>query len=210
MKIIRITSRKEEADALNHDLEQNNNKDKCFILHFFMKGCIHCENLEPKMKNIEKHMTNEPKYNNVTLGKIDAEMMNDVNVENAYEFPTLKVIKNGETHQYKGAPEESAILTWINSLVKDSAPTQGVHLSNHNSLGRRSLQLNSNKVNVSGVNASGVNTRKHKKKHGKSRKHGKTRKQNKTKKMKKNKKRENNSRNIKSKKHKSRKQRSKK
>ena len=104
MKIIRITSRKEEAAALNHEL-QHNKKDKCFILHFFMKGCIHCENLEPKMKNLEKHMSREPKYENVTLGKIDAEMMNDVNVENAYEFPTLKVVKNGETHQYKGVPD---------------------------------------------------------------------------------------------------------
>ena len=158
MKIIRITSRKEEAAALNHEL-QHNKKDKCFILHFFMKGCIHCENLEPKMKKLEKHMLREPKYENVTLGKIDAEMMNDVNVENAYEFPTLKVVKNGETHQYKGAPEESAILTWINDLVKNKAPTPGVHLSNHNSLGRRSLQSNTNRGN-----ASGVATKKHKRK----------------------------------------------
>lgn len=164
MKIIRISRRKEEADALNHELNENKDKEKCFILHFFMKGCIHCENLEPKMRNIEKHMAREPKYNNVTLGKIDAEMMNDVNVENAYEFPTLKVIKNGETHQYKGSPEESAILTWINSLVKNkntnknkNTVTKGVHLSNHNSLGRRSLQSNSNKGN-----ASGVATKKHK------------------------------------------------
>lgn len=154
MKIIRISKRKEEADAFNHDLAKN--KDKCFILHFYMKGCIHCEKLEPKMKKIEKHMSNEAKYNNVTLGKIDAEMMNDVNVENAYEFPTLKVIKNGETHQYNGAPEESAILTWINSLVKNTnknknTATKGIHLSNHNSLGRRSLQSNSNKGNASGV-----------------------------------------------------------
>jgi hypothetical protein len=158
MKIIRITKRKEEADAFNRELSENKDKEKCFILHFFMKGCIHCENLEPKMKNIEKRMLNEAKYNNVTLGKIDAEMMNDVNVDNAYEFPTLKVIKNGETHQYKGSPEENAILTWINSLVKNkntnknkNIATKGVHLSNHNSLGRRSLQSNSNRGNASGV-----------------------------------------------------------
>jgi hypothetical protein len=187
MKIIRITRRKEEADAFNHELETNKDKGNCFILHFYMKGCIHCENLEPKMKNIEKHMAREPKYNNVTLGKIDAEMMNDVNVENAYEFPTLKIIKNGETHQYKGSPEENAILTWINGLVKNkntntnknkNTATKGVHLSNHNSLGRRSLQSNSNKSNASGV------TNKNNKKH--------TRKSRKNKKRK-TKKRENNS-----------------
>ena len=177
MKIIRITGRKEEADALNHELEHNKN-DKCFILHFFMKGCIHCENLEPKMKRLESHMISEPKYNNVTLGKIDADVMDSVNVENAYEFPTLKIVKNGETHQYKGAPEESAILTWINSLVKNNAPTHRVHLSNHNSLGRKSL-----KASTHGVNASGVSTKKHKKKN----------KKHKTRKMKKTKKRENNS-----------------
>lgn len=151
MKIIRITRRKEDADAFNRDIEQNSNNGKCFILHFFMKGCIHCENLEPKMKNLEKYMKSHPKYNNVTLGKIDADMMDSVNVENAYEFPTLKVIKNGETHQYKGAPEESAILTWINSLVKENTLTKGVHLSNHNSLGRRSLQSPTHRTNASGV-----------------------------------------------------------
>lgn len=159
MKIIRITGRKEDADAFNRDIEQNGNNGKCFILHFFMKGCIHCENLEPKMRKLEKHMMSDPKYDNVTLGKIDADMMDSVNVENAYEFPTLKVVKSGETHQYKGVPEESAILTWINSLVKKNAPTQRVHLSNHNSLGRRSIQSNTNRAN-----ASGVSTKKHKRK----------------------------------------------
>ena len=94
MKIIRITGRKEEADAFNRDIEQNGNNGKCFILHFFMKGCIHCENLEPKMRKLEKHMMSDPKYDNVTLGKIDADMMDSVDVENAYEFPTLKVVKN--------------------------------------------------------------------------------------------------------------------
>lgn len=175
MKIIRITKKKEEANAFNRELSENKDKEKCFILHFFMKGCIHCENLEPKMKNIEKRMLNEAKYNNVTLGKIDAEMMNDVNVENAYEFPTLKVIKNGETHQYKGSPEENAILTWINSLVKNTnknknTATKGVHLSNHNSLGRRSLQSNSNRGNASGV------TNKNNKKHTKKSRKNKNRK----------------------------------
>ena len=177
MKIIRITGRKEAADAFNRDIEHNGNSGKCFILHFFMKGCIHCENLEPKMKKIEKHMKSDPKYDNVTLGKIDAEMMNNVNVENAYEFPTLKIIKNGETHHYKGAPEEGAILSWINNLVKNTA-TKGVHLSNHNSLGRRSLQSNS-----SGANARGPSTKKHKRKL----------KKYKTRKMRKTKRRENNS-----------------
>jgi hypothetical protein len=178
MKIIRITSRKEDADAFNRDIEQNSNNGKCFILHFFMKGCIHCENLEPKMRNLEKHMMSHPKYDNVTLGKIDADMMDSVNVENAYEFPTLKVVKNGEIHQYKGAPDESAILTWIDSLVKNSAPTQRVHLSNHNSLGRKSLKISTNR----GI-ASGVSRKKYKRK---SRKH-------KTRKMRKTKKRENKS-----------------
>ena len=175
MKIIRITGRKEDADAFNRDIEQNSNNGKCFILHFFMKGCIHCENLEPKMRKIEKHMISDPKYDNVTLGKIDADMMDSVNVENAYEFPTLKVVKNGEIHQYKGAPDESAILTWINSLVKNSAPTQGVHLSNHNSLGRKSLKISTNR----GI-ASGVSRKKHKRK-------------DRTRKMRKSKKRENKS-----------------
>ena len=169
MKIIRITSRKEDADAFNRDIEQNSNNGKCFILHFFMKGCIHCENLEPKMRKLEKHMMSHPKYDNVTLGKIDADMMDSVNVENAYEFPTLKVVKNGEIHQYKGAPDESAILTWIDSLVKNSAPTQRVHLSNHNSLGRKSLKISTNR----GI-ASGVSRKKYKRKH-------KTRKMRKTK-----------------------------
>lgn len=180
MKIIRITGRKEDADAFNRDIEQNGNNGKCFILHFFMKGCIHCENLEPKMRKLEKRMMSDPKYDNVTLGKIDADMMDSVDVENAYEFPTLKVVKNGEIHQYKGVPEESAILTWINSLVKDSNQpiTKRVHLSNHNSLGRRSLQSNTNRAN-----ASGVSTKKHKRK---GRKY-------KTRKRKKSKKRETNS-----------------
>lgn len=177
MKIIRITGRKEDADAFNRDIEQNSNNGKCFILHFFMKGCIHCENLEPKMKKVEKHMMSNPKYDNVTLGKIDADMMDSVNVENAYEFPTLKVVKNGETHHYKGPPEETAILTWINNLVKDSnhVVTKGVHLSNHNSLGRRSLQSNTNRAN-----ASGVATKKHKRK-GRKHRTKKTRKMRKTK-----------------------------
>ena len=175
MKIIRITGRKEDADAFKRDIEQNSNNGKCFILHFFMKGCIHCENLEPKMRKLEKHMMSHPKYDNVTLGKIDADMMDSVNVENAYEFPTLKVVKNGEIHQYKGAPDESAILTWINSLVKNSAPTQGVHLSNHNSLGRKSLKISTNR----GI-ASGVSRKKHKRK-------------DRTRKMRKSKKRENKS-----------------
>lgn len=180
MKIIRITRRKEEADAFNHELETNKDKGNCFILHFYMKGCIHCENLEPKMRKLEKRMMSDPKYDNVTLGKIDADMMDSVDVENAYEFPTLKVVKNGEIHQYKGVPEESAILTWINSLVKDSNQpiTKRVHLSNHNSLGRRSLQSNTNRAN-----ASGVSTKKHKRK---GRKY-------KTRKRKKSKKRETNS-----------------
>lgn len=181
MKIIRITGRKEDADAFNRDIEQNSNNGKCFILHFFMKGCIHCENLEPKMRKVEKHMISHPKYDNVTLGKIDADMMDSVNVENAYEFPTLKVVKNGETHQYKGAPEEKSILTWIDSLVKNSVPTKGVHLSNHNSLGRKSLQSNTNRAN-----ASGVATKKHKRK-------GRKHRTKKTRKLRKTKKRENKS-----------------
>lgn len=173
MKIIRITGRKEDADAFNNDINENSNNGKCFILHFFMKGCIHCENLEPKMKNLEEHMMSDPKYNNVTLGKIDADMMDSVNVENAYEFPTLKIVKNGETHQYKGAPEESAIITWINSLVKDNAATKNNHLSNNSSLGRKSLKVSTNRVKASGVTA---------KKHKRKSRNQKTRKMRKTKK----------------------------
>ena len=173
MKIIRITGRKEDADAFNRDIEQNGNNGKCFILHFFMKGCIHCENLEPKMRKLEKHMMSDPKYDNVTLGKIDADMMDSVNVENAYEFPTLKIVKNGETHQYKGAPEESAMITWINSLVKDNAETKNNHLSNNSSLRRKSLKVSTNRFKASGVTA---------KKHKKKSRNQKTRKMRKTKK----------------------------
>ena len=122
MKIIRIVSRKEEAGALNKELSDHknkvNNKNGCIILHFFMKGCIHCENLEPKMKRLEEYMTKKSEYNNVTLGKIDAELMDSVDTENAYQFPTLRVMTNGKTHEYTGAPEESAILRWINSMIE--------------------------------------------------------------------------------------------
>ena len=118
MKIIRVIGRK-EAGAFNKEFKQHHNK-KCFILHFYMKGCIHCENLEPEMKALETHMNNHSKYNNITLGKIDAQHMDDVAVDNVHEFPTLKVMRLGQTHQYKGAPQEKEILSWIDRLLEEN------------------------------------------------------------------------------------------
>ena len=215
MKIIRIVNRKEEAGALNKELSDHknniNNKNGCIILHFFMKGCIHCENLEPKMKRLEEYMTKKSDYNNVTLGKIDAELMDSVDTENAYQFPTLRIMTNGKTREYTGAPEESAILRWINSMIEknnsnknnnkninennknknnnNSNKTIVVHLSNHNSLGAKSLKNNSQNQNknrnrnISSVKASGIkktHKRRNKKRNIKKRRTGKR----KTKKMK--------------------------
>ena len=50
MKIIHIVAEKEQANGLIK-LHENSTK-KCFILHFYMKGCYHCDNLEPKMKRL--------------------------------------------------------------------------------------------------------------------------------------------------------------
>lgn len=197
MKIIRIVGRKEEADAFNRELLEKDNKNKAFILHFFMKGCIHCENLEPKMKKLENYMMTQPRFNHVTMGKIDSEMMNDVNVENAYQFPTLKVMKNGKTHEYTASPDEASILSWLDKLLAEkerntnntnnnnsnSNRTIVAHMSNHNSLGKKSLKnTNINKV------ARGIKLNKNTKKHKKSKKSKNKKKTKKTKKNKNNKK----------------------
>jgi thioredoxin-like negative regulator of GroEL len=129
MKIIHIVAEKEQANAFNKELHENSAK-KCFILHFYMKGCYHCDNLEPKMKRLVDYMTKKSKYDNVTLGKINAEMMNEVNVENVHAFPTIKMMNRGQTHEYTGAPEEPEILKWIDSLLKrDTAGA--VHTASH-------------------------------------------------------------------------------
>ena len=196
MKIIRIIGRKEEADAFNRELLD---KNKVIILHFFMKGCIHCENLEPKMKKLETYMVSQPRFNHVTMGKIDSEMMNDVNVENAYQFPTLKVMKDGKTHEYTASPDEASILSWLDKILSEKKErnmntntnakrTIGVHLSNHNSLGKKSLKNTTNNSVAIGtkLNKKTKKTRKtkNKKKTRKSKNIKKTKNRKKTKKTK--------------------------
>lgn len=129
MKIIHIVAEKEQASAFNKALHENSSK-KCFILHFYMKGCYHCDNLEPKMKRLEDYMSKKSKYDNVTLGKINAEMMNEVNVENVHAFPTIKMMNRGQTHEYTGAPEEPEILKWIDSLLEHNT-AGAVHSATH-------------------------------------------------------------------------------
>ena len=132
-------------------------------------------------------MVSQPRFDHVTMGKIDSEMMNDVNVENAYQFPTLKVMKDGKTHEYTASPDEASILSWLDKLLSEKKERNtntntntnrsiGVHLSNHNSLGKKSLK---NTTNNSVARGTKMN-----KKTRKTRKTGKTKNKKKTRKSK--------------------------
>ena len=88
---------------------------------FYVDWCPHCVSVKPEWSKLVKaHDNTNVKGKNVKVhscncqgSDVEQETAKDNNVEG---YPTIKCIKNNETHEYSGAREFGELSKWVNEM----------------------------------------------------------------------------------------------
>ena len=111
-----------EPMELNHITSlPNPGSNDVAVMLFYVDWCPHCKTVKPDWAKLVQQKNNT-KVNgkNVTVSacncegsEVEQETARDNNVEG---YPTIKCIKNGESHDYNGPREFQALSQWVNEM----------------------------------------------------------------------------------------------
>ena len=101
--------------------KMNPNKNDISFVLFYADWCPHCVSTKPDLsKLVKKHNNTKINGKNVKVQScncqgtdVEKEMAEDNNIEG---YPTIKCIKNNETHEYSGSREFDELSKWVISM----------------------------------------------------------------------------------------------
>lgn len=112
MRVINIKT-KDGAHAFNKAAD----KHEVIMAGFFMEGCGHCKEFKPEWKKFTKSCKKNPK--NALVATIPQELLADIEGINTdiEGFPTVRLIKSGESRDYSGPRESGALSQFLHQAL---------------------------------------------------------------------------------------------
>ena len=99
------------------DFHNNIPKHKAVIMVYTMKGCGYCENLKPKWETIKEILSKDPEFNDVMIADIDSNASSMLSMPPVSGYPSIKVLKDNNLHEYNGEREVDPLLTFMRNIV---------------------------------------------------------------------------------------------
>jgi hypothetical protein len=186
-----ITRNPQSANQFNDfmRLRRRMNQPRPLLIHHKMDGCPYCIRMHPMWRQLTADLDMEkPHIQPIELNRNSLDQIEDSDVTDVRQFPTMQILNGNRIHTYDGSPQvKKDVELWIDSILPTPTPTPTsiTHESEDmRRTGQGALIKNFKKIKSKGKRSKGIKSKGIKSKRNKDKRYSKNKKKSGSKKYK--------------------------